>query len=91
MDVVVKIVVAVLLGSMGFVFTSLLSHGDRLTRIEASRYTSADGLRDHRIVMSALKDLEIPPAWFAERVSKMEKKLDEIQTDLAEVKAKVNK
>lgn len=88
-DAVLKAIVAILLAASGFVANALMDHGDRITRIEANRYTSSDGLRDHRLVMASIKALEIPPQWFRARVEKMEAKLDEIQKDLAEVRAKI--
>ena len=58
-DVAVKIAMPILLGISSWTGTTLLDHENRLTTIEASRYTSSDGEEDRAALAEALTDLKL--------------------------------
>ena len=63
--------------AQGWLFTQIIGHEVRVSKIESNRFTSKDAnsLMDKMLAMQ--RDLEIPPHWFLKRVEKLETKVEE--------------
>ena len=66
----------------------LFSFGDRLTTIEANRWTAADQASYQAAEVGAFKDIwiainklptEVPPVWFLDRFNRLEAKVDTLE------------
>ncbi|RME72407.1 MAG: hypothetical protein D6781_02300 [Verrucomicrobia bacterium] len=62
----------------------------RIAAIEASRFTAQDGLNVWKEVYQIRNEIAAlpqgePPAWFVERVDKLEQKLDALSTKVGEI------
>ena len=89
LDIVLSVAVVAMLGVIAFNTRTLIAHGERLANIEASIFT-LDEKREIRAEMSVLKaDLirssQSPPAWFVDRVDKLELKLEAINAHLVQI------
>ena len=90
-DVVMGLLQAISLTLCGWILLTIIDHGQRLTAIEANRYTSQDALIAERAVASQLSDLwrrmgekadtdDVPPPEVLRRLESLEhliQRLDE--------------
>jgi hypothetical protein len=80
-DIILSLLVLGATGSTTWCVKTILDHNRELAELKASQFTNKEAL----VVWSAINDLKInfarlpdqyPPAWFVERVNKLEKMLD---------------
>ena len=95
LDVLGRIALIVAVAWVSWIQVQVLANGKRITTIEASRFTAADGARSAELAseryMSIQKELsairealakmpsEVPPKWFMERVAAMEVRIRDIE------------
>lgn len=91
LDVVFGLLLLVTSGSVGFAVKSGVElHKEvevinsRLVAVEASRFTASDGLAVWKEIADVRERIarmptEVPPAWFVERVDKIEERLGKIE------------
>ena len=79
------ILLTITLGIQGWLLTTMLDHSDRLTHIEASRFTANDAMRLTTAITRLQAEERNPPAWFVDQVRDNSRKLEQVQTTLNKV------
>lgn len=95
-DMAIKIAFPILLGVCGWAFSTLWDHGNRITAIEASRYSRSDAKNDLGDVQTALAELQIHVAGSAggqkataDRLTRIEDRLSQLVDVIHTLESKV--
>ena len=88
-DLIVRVCVAIMLPAAGFILSHVMDLETRMTAVEANRFTSRDGIELREMIQKKFDLLrsditeiktsmprEVPPTWFLERVTRIEKRVD---------------
>ena len=85
------------MGLQGWMLSTLVAVQNRVTAIEANRFTASDGMELMRVIEAVRRDMppEVPPKWFQTQVDnntamfrRLDERLDAIEQRLARLDAK---
>jgi hypothetical protein len=79
---IIQLVLTIIIAPLAaWSLTRIIDYGERITRIEASRFSSTDGdiLRDRIRVVESAASANVPPAWLVTQMQKLENRLDRIE------------
>jgi len=90
LDIVLAFLVAISSATAGWGAKAVIDLQNRVTAIEASRFTAAMGLEVWQEIAAVKQSLaalprEVPPKWFIDRVDALDRKLESIDDRLQQI------